>query len=157
MDKVIDFKEITISDRKFIIKKFDARTGSYMLFKVVGLLAPAFKSISPEMFKKVKGPKDLAGINFTDMLGDLMNLKEEDFRYIQDKCLGVCSEALPAGNVSVLDKNGNFSVIGLETDTMTVLSLTTHALIFNLSSFFGAGLWGSLGEALNTSRHNART
>lgn len=126
-------KEIELAGRKFRIKKFDARTGSYLMIKLMGILSPLLGLLA--------GPKkDEEDINYTEVLTPLMKLPEEDFRYIQDKCLGICYEALPSGETKVLDSNGTFGVMGLEDDTATVMALTVHAVMWNVSSFFGGNL-----------------
>lgn len=125
-------KEIELGDRKFRIKKFDARTGSYMMVKLMGILSPLLGLLA--------GPKKEEDINYTETLAPLMKLPEEDFRYIQDKCLGVCYEVLPSGETKVLDSNNTFAVLGLEDDTATVMALTVHAVMWNISSFFGGNL-----------------
>ena len=141
-------KYATIGDRKFVVKKYDARTGSYIAFKVAGLLAPAFEGIL--------NMKDLeGGINLTKILAPalsaLSSLPEADFMDIQTKSLRVCYEALPAGETRVLNDDGTFGAVGLEDDAATVMALTVHALIFNLTGFFQGGLLAGLGIGLATS------
>ena len=142
MNKREDYKDIELSGRKWRIKKFDAFTGSFMLIKVTSIISPLLKNIKP---KDVKSEV----INYTDMLSGLTNLSEEDFRYIQGKCLKVCSEMLPSGLTPVLNADDTtFGVIGLETDTSTVLGLTVQALVFNVTSFFDESLLASITEKI---------
>lgn len=138
MNKVQTYKDIVINERTFRIKKFNARTGSFMVMKITKLLAPIVKYLDLSKIKEVKQASDvdLGAFDLSGIMNELGNLSEEDFVYIQDKCLQVCSEVLPAGLAPVLDKNGFFGVNDLEEDTMTVLALTAHAIIFNLQGFF---------------------
>lgn len=138
MKKVQPYKDVEINDRTFRINKFDARTGSFMVFKITKLLAPLVKNLDLTKFKDVKEASDvdLGAFDLSGIINELGNLSEDDFTYIQDRCLKVCSEVLPAGLAPVIDKNGFFGVGDLEDDTMTVLALTAHALIFNLQGFF---------------------
>lgn len=147
-----DFKEVEIKNRKFVIRKFDARTGSFMLIKVTGLIAPMFKGLDLNKIKSGDGKDpDLNGIDIAGVVSGLTSLTESDFNYIHDKCLQVCFEALPAGPTRVMNLDGNFGVVGLDTDASTTLALVAHALIFNVTSFFsGSPLAGVLGGLLGT-------
>lgn len=138
MNKVQYYKDVEINDRTFRIKKFDARTGSFMIFKITKMLAPIVKNLDLAKLKDVKEASDvdLGAFDLSGIMTELGNLSEDDFTYIQDKCLQVCSEVLPAGLTPVIDKNGFFGASDLEEDTMTVLALTAHAIIFNVHGFF---------------------
>ena len=153
-----DFKEVEIKNRKFVIKKFDARTGGYMLVKVTGLIAPMFKGLDlKKMQAKEDGAFDLNDIDISSIVSGLTSLSESDFNYIHDKCLQVCMENLPAGPTRVMNPDGSFGVIGLETDSASTLSLVAHALMFNVSSFFsGSPLAGMLGGFLSSKLSTAK-
>lgn len=152
MNPVETHKDVTINERKFRIRKFDARTGSFMLFKIMGLLNPLVKSLDLNKLKDVKDPSkvDLSAFNFSSILAEIGNLSESDFNFVQEKCLRVCYEDLPAGMTRVLNDDGHFGVVGLEEDTMTVLALTVHTIIFNLKGFFGGSLLASMLGGLST-------
>lgn len=159
MKPVENHKDVTINERTFRIKKFDARTGAFMLLKITGMIAPLLKGVDLNKFTTITSPGDidLSGLNLTSILSELgnllCNLSEEDFTYIQDKCLKLCSEALPAGLTPVLAANGAFGVLNLEEDTMTVLALTVHTIMFNVQGFFsGSPLASMLGGLSITSR-----
>ncbi|UUZ95987.1 hypothetical protein LJK87_17380 [Paenibacillus sp. P25] len=140
-----NFKDIEISGRKFRIKKFGARDGCFMALKVSGILAGIFnKPGKPGKAKKVDD-----GGNLLAVVSEIGKLSEEDFTWIQDKCLSVCYEVLPAGLTPVLREDGNFGVIGLEEDTVTVMMLTAHALMHNLS-FLKEGNLKGLVTSLST-------
>lgn len=164
MERMIDSKVVEIQGRKFRIAKFDAMTGSFMLMKVMNILAPVAKGLD---FGKLTEFKDTSNItefedisnikdsvmkhfDVSQIIMDLTSLSEQDFRYIQERCLKVCSEVLPAGDAPVLLNNGEFGVVDLKTDTMTVLALTAHALIFNVSSFFAGSPLSSMFKGILT-------
>jgi hypothetical protein len=138
MKPVDNYKDVIINERTFRIKKFDALTGSFMLLKITGLLAPLFKNLNMAKLKDVKEVSEvnLDAFNISGIMVEIGNLSEKDFNYVQEKCLRVSSEVLPAGLVPVLNENGAFGVTGIEEDTMTVLALTAHAIIFNVQGFF---------------------
>lgn len=156
------FKEIEIGGRKWRVGLFDARTGSYIIIKLVGMIGPALKAMTAQS-KAI--PENLEEINFTETALKIlpaiqecvMALSESDFAYMQNKALGVCSEVLPGGNTSVLLNNGHFGVSNLEDDTLTVMSLTFHALAFNVSRFLQGSPLSSFLQGLNTSRPDAPT
>lgn len=154
MDNIENYKDIELSGRKWRIKKFDARTGSYILFKVLGLFTPVLKSLDIKSIKEIKDEN----INLTEIAANMMSLEEKDFKYIQDKCLQVCYEILPGGPAPVLNDSGNYGVIGIENDIATVLGLTAHALVFNISGFFAASHSTLLGGIIsNISRQDSKT
>jgi len=157
MEKFVDTKEVEIKDRKFVIRKFDARTGSFMLIKVTGLIAPMLKGLDIKGLdiKKLKDQGvegfDLNSIDIPSVISGLTSLKEEEFCYIHDKCLQVCFETLPAGPTRVMNPDGTFGVSGLDTDSAATLALVAHTLIFNVTSFFsGSPLASVLGGLLSS-------
>jgi len=153
-----DFKEVEIKNRKFVIRKFDARTGSFMLIKVTGLIAPMLKGLDLKKIQaKEEGAFDLGDIDIASIVSGLTSLSEQDFNYIHDKCLQVCMEDLAAGATRVMNPDGSFGVIGLEKDSATTLALVAHALIFNVTGFFGGSpLAGILGGLLGTKSFTAK-
>lgn len=148
------YKEVTIKGRKFLISKFDARTGSYMMVKLTGLIAPLFKNLDlkkldAEKIKGIEKPTDidtdlLNMLDISGFIGGISRLPEEDFRYIQDNCLKACSEMLPAGPAKVVNPDGTYGVLDIEDDIATIMALTVHALTFNITGFFGEDLLRSV-------------
>ena len=131
-----DYKDVEVGGRKWRIGKFDAMEGSYMLFKIMGVITPLLSK---------KTSEDRADeVNYTEMFLGVTTLSKQDFKEIQIGCLKVCSEHLAAGFAPVLNENGTYGVIGIERDTSTVLALTVHALMFNVADFFAASPFGSL-------------
>jgi hypothetical protein len=112
---------------------------------------------------KLKDTKDVSGVdtqafNIPGIMAALGSLSESDFNYVQEKSLDVCSEVLLSGLTPVRNSNGSFGVIGLEEDTMAVMALTVHALIFNVKGFFqGSPLASIVGGLLNTSQQDSST
>jgi hypothetical protein len=153
-----NFKEVEVKGRKFVIRKFDARTGSFMLIKVTGLIGPMLKGLDISKVKVDEGKMpDVSGIDIAGMVSGLSTLKEEDFNYIHDKCLQICFENLPAGPTQVMNMSGNFGVSDLDTDSATTLALVAHTLIFNVTGFFGGSPLGSiLGGLLGTKLPDAK-
>lgn len=150
MDKREIFKTVEISGRKWRIGKFDAMTGSYMLIKVTGIIAPLLKGLDRINLKDGELP-DIKGIDTAGAMSGLSGLSEDDFNYVYNKCLQVCFEDLPGGPAQVLNPNGTFGVIGLDFDAATTLALTAHTLIFNVANFFsGNPLASALGGTLST-------
>lgn len=132
--------ELTVAGkkRKFRINKFDARTGSYILYTVMSRFLPSILQLksgaetitdmSKTDMSKVVNPKDIVSS---------IAMSEEEFGKLQTEALRACEEILPAGVTPVLDTSGNFAVIGLEKEAVAIFVLTAQALVFNLSGFFG--------------------
>jgi hypothetical protein len=128
----------------------DARTGSYMLFKLMKILTPIFKNIKQDSAKELK----IEDLNLTDLAGSLFDLPKKEFEYIQDSSLKVVFELLPAGDKQVLDDNGQWGINDIAFDTALVMNLTVQSLLFNLKGFFPGDLLTSLTKGLNTSQQN---
>ena len=121
------YKDIELNGRKWRIGKFDALTGSYIVYKMMTQLLPM------GMDAKVVGEERT----------NLPAMSRVDFSEIQTECLRVCSEVQNVGNVEtflpVLMANGSWGVADINDDVMTVMALTVHALAHNASGFFGEG------------------
>lgn len=133
----MNYKEIELTiagkQRKFRINKFDARTGSYILYTVMSRFLPSILQIKSGAetitdMSKVVNPEDIVSS---------ITMSDGEFNKLQNAALQVCEEILPAGATPVVDASGNFSVIGLEKEAVAVFVLTAQALVFNLSGFFG--------------------
>ncbi len=131
-------KDIKIGERNFRLKKFDALTGSYIAYTLMAEMLPM-------------GLNEQIGIPAPEANAkkEIKKMSKKDFAELQHDCLRVCTEILPAGEASVLDEAGRWGVIGLETDTSTVLVLTIQVLVFNVKSFFDESLLTSLSEAMS--------
>lgn len=150
MDKIELYKDIDIEGRKFRLGKFDARTGSYILFKLVGILTPIFENI------KLENLSNIDDINLTKLASSLFSLPEDEFRYIQDNCLRAIRELLPGNAPQVLDEYGNYGVLDIEFDTKLIMNLTIQSLVFNVKDFFTADLLASLSKGLNLFQQNSQ-
>lgn len=130
--------EINGTTRTFKIKKFDALTGSYLLYSLINKMLPAFleSGVVDEVRSQTGGEPNLANLG-SAISGAEMS--EADFRKLQMTCLRACSEVLPAGEVPVIDSRGYFGVADLENDVAAVIGLTIQALTFNVKGFFNGG------------------
>lgn len=139
MDK---YKNVTVKGHDYRIGKFDAMSGAYIIPKVTGLLAPVLNSVFGSIDIKLDGnvPKpgelDLKSFDFGALLGPLAKIPEEDFNYLQRKCLALCDVKFKSGYQPVLNDNGSLSLSELEEDAISILALMVHALVHNFSGFF---------------------
>lgn len=131
MNKREGFKEFDFEDRQWSIGKFDARLGAYIAFKLMSETMPF-------------GLNSMAGVPASPG-GKIMS--RNDFFELENDCLGVCRELLPAGPTPVLDVKGNWQVQGMDTNAGTVIALMVQVLAFNLRDFFNERLLASLLEA----------
>ncbi|KIN80938.1 phage tail assembly chaperone [Clostridium botulinum] len=155
MEIPVLYEEIEINGRKFRLNKLDARTGSYMLFKFTKIITPILKGLKIENINDI-GDIKISDLNFTEVAASIFDLPEEEFRYIQDNCLRVVEEILPAGPAKVLDKYGNFGVMDIEFDTALLMNLTIQSLVFNVKGFFAGSPLTSIMEILTTSLQNSK-
>jgi hypothetical protein len=114
------FKYIELGDRKWVIGKFDALTGSYIAAKLMATALPS----GMEQQMDIDLPK---GRSF---------MSRAEFRELQIECLKVCYEDLKAGKAPVMGDNNAWGVADIEDDMALVISLTIHALIHNVAGFF---------------------
>ncbi len=125
MQKREIFKDVEINGRRFRVGKFDALTGSYIAYKLLMEMLP----MGLELQMGLTLPTNRSAMS------------REDFTAIQKECLMVCSEitAMKSGTempVQILLASGDWGCPDLREDVMTVIMLTIHVLVFNVSSFF---------------------
>ena len=142
-------KSIEVNGRTFILKKMDARTGSYMLFKLMKLLPPILENI--DIDKLDNDNFDFKSLNLSEALKPIFDLPEEEFRYIQDNCLKSVDELLAAGAQPVIQKNGEWGINDIAYDIGLVMNLTIQSLIFNVQGFFLGMNFSSVMKNLNLS------
>ncbi|MHB9057144.1 MAG: phage tail assembly chaperone [Paludibacteraceae bacterium] len=134
MNKRDLYKDFEFGGRNWRIGKFDAMTGSYIAYKLMAELLPM-------------GIGQQAGIPVSS---SAKPMSKADFMELQRDCLLVCEEMLPAGPAPVIDKSGNFGVVGLEHDVKIVMALTIQVLVWNITSFFDESLLTSLSGAMSS-------
>lgn len=145
MSKKETFKDIVLAGKKYRVVKFDALTGSFIAYQVMTKMLPAImkmQSASPE--------QQAAGI-----MSGAQSMGKEEFIAFQKDCLSVCYEMQNVGGQEVpspvIMADGRLAVAELKEDVMTVLSLTIHALLFNVTSFFDENALKSAMESLSGS------
>ena len=145
-------KSIEVNGRTFILKKMDARTGSYMLFKLMKLLPPILENI--DIDKLDTDNFDFKSLNLSEALKPIFDLPEEEFRYIQDNCLKSVDELLAAGAQPVMQKNSEWGINDIAYDIGLVMNLTIRSLIFNVQGFFLGMNFSSVMKNLNLSQQS---
>ena len=113
---------VEVAGKSYQLTKMDARTGSYVAFKVAGVLAPS-------------------GGKTAEMA--LMGMPRKDFDELQSLLLRTVNRLIDNGNGQqlpepVLTAKGDFVDEALAYDAASVIQLTVHALIFNVGGFFAA-------------------
>ena len=115
------FKIIDIGDKKYRLEKFDALTGSYMLFTLM-------QKFLPSMFEQ--------HVSSFNLPAGRSEMSKEEFQKLQADCLSVVSVVRGSNTlIPVIDMNGYLQE-ELQKDTVAVVALTVHSLKFNLESFF---------------------
>lgn len=149
-------KTIQIEERTFLIQKMNAKS-SLKLAKT--LLAKAFPAFS--IFLEEKKTKQIETIKEKDMFLAIQNcldtLEDKDLDKVIDTSLQHCSEILPAGTANVVNADGSYGVVGVDTDVILTLRLVTEVLVFNYEGFFDANLWRSkFSPVVDTFRQNVK-
>lgn len=115
---------VEVAGKNYQLTKMDARTGSYVAFKVAGVLAPTMGSTDA-------------------MAAALMGMPRKDFDELQSLLLRTVNRLIEGPNGQqmpepVLTAKGDFVDDALAYDAATVIALTIRALMFNVGDFFGA-------------------
>lgn len=135
-----DFKEVEISGQNFQIGRMTpevgARIGNLLITSILKIRGrgdnnEGSPSVTPTPEEAIEGMWVVA----TD------TLSEENYSYIQRRCLLVCSQRITADSPAapVLMKDGRWASKELSRDIAAVNSLIAESLKFNLAGFFGQG------------------
>lgn len=141
------FKDVELGGRKWRVGRFDAMTGSYITMLVLMQMLPM-------------GMDEQIGIGSLGKGGRSL-MDKKTFFDVQADCLKVCSELQQVGEsvapIPVMLDDGRWGVGGVEEDVPTILALTVHTLIFNISDFFQEGALNDLTKTfLGLSQSNAK-
>jgi hypothetical protein len=124
------YKDIKIGDHEYRIKKLPAKTALW---------------IAMQFFTKMMPPQIEAKIGIGKLSSDRKEMTEEEFSSLIDYCLMAAEryESMSSGKmpIPVIHRKGVFAIPELEDDFITVVSLTIHVIVFNISAFFnGEGM-----------------
>lgn len=148
-----NYIDVTMGKRKFRFNKFDALTGSQIIFSLFAKIS-ANSDIMDSVNKEELGsgkipnltPEQLKKSNAT-VMNALSSLDRESFEHMQKACLKSTQEITMVDNVvspiPVMLPDGRWGVGDIANDTVLVFSLTFQSLAFNLSSFFEENALGS--------------
>lgn len=137
MEKRVTEKIVKLQDREFKIKRFDAFTGSYILFQILEKVLPL--ALENQVKVKTDSGKEQA---LASMLPkDRVPMTKQEFTGLMRDCLSVVAEVLPAGEIPVFNPNGSWRLNDISQNTALAMGLVIHSLVFNVGDFFaGAGL-----------------
>ncbi len=114
---------------KYRFSKMDARSASYMAMKAAAILAPSMSS---------------GGLTVETAAKALPSMSRAEFDEIQTMLLKTVCKLVETNAadmpVPIVKADGSFTDEDLAYDAVTVMKLTTNALMFNIGDFFaGAG------------------
>ena len=119
-------KIIEVNSKKYKLSKLDARTGSYVAFKLAAVIAPALKDNNVEQ-----------------ALGQVSKLPRAEFDEMQTLLLQTVAEVKEVNGEELpmpLIRNGAFIDEELTYDVSAVMQLTVQAAIFNVGDFFAGNV-----------------
>ena len=129
------YSKVTIKEREFVIKKFDAKTGLKLARLVMAKAQPLIPLLAAK--SKENGGEGITQQNtFQAVFAILGELKDEDIDALVDKCLRVCYVDLPAGRAPVIDEAGFYGVEGVEYDPILTMMLCFEAIKWGAADFF---------------------
>lgn len=119
-------KIIEVNNKKYKLSKLDARTGSYVAFKLAAVIAPALKDNNVEQ-----------------ALSQVSKLPRAEFDEMQTLLLQTVTEVKEVNGEELpmpLMRNGAFIDEELTYDVSAVMQLTVQAAIFNVGDFFAGNV-----------------
>ena len=119
-------KVIEVNGKKFKLSKMDARTGSYVAFKLAVIIAPALKDG-----------------NMENAFSQISALPRNEFDELQSLLLGTVAEIKEVDGQEMpmaLLRNGSFINEELQYDVASVMNLTVQAAMFNVGDFFAGNV-----------------
>ena len=119
-------KIIEVNEKKYKLSKLDARTGSYVAFKLAAVIAPALKDGNVEQ-----------------ALGQVSKLPRSEFDEIQNYLLNTVTRIQEVNGEELpmpLLRNGAFVDEELTYDVSAVMQITVQAAIFNVGDFFAGNV-----------------
>lgn len=119
-------KIVEVKDKKYKLSKLDARTGSYVAFKLAAVIAPALKDNNVEQ-----------------ALSQVSKLPRAEFDEMQTLLLQTVTEVKEVNGEELpmpLMRNGAFIDEELTYDVSAVMQLTVQAAIFNVGDFFAGNV-----------------
>lgn len=126
MTERVTFKDVKIGDVTYRVGSLSPWNGSWIAMLILTKLLPFGMDAA-------LGASKLGAARSVDMT-------EAEFNGIQRHCLGVCARYEVLNGVStatpILMSDGRFAFPELNSDLVTIIALTTHALVFNLAPFF---------------------
>ncbi len=130
------FKIVEVAEKTYKIGRFDALTGSYILTSLLFQILPLGLD------------KKFAEASSGGLPEGRSLMSKEVFTEIQKECLKVVHEQQEGGDITtampVMMNDGRWVSTELSTNIPAVLSLTLHALLFNLIDFFQEGALNDL-------------
>lgn len=121
------FTDVEINGVKYQVGRFKARTGSWIVAQILTKMLPSFieRALAKEAGAQLASGRAL--------------LSEEEFENIQGHALAVCRRYEGGIPMPVFVPPNTWAIKELEYDLMTVMALTAHALVFNVTPFFAEG------------------
>jgi hypothetical protein len=119
-------KVIEVNGKKYKLSKMDARTGSYVAFKLAVIVAPALK-----------------GGEVEKALSQISTLPRNEFDELQSLLLGTVTELKTVDGQELpmpLMRNGSFINEELQFDVASIMQLTVQAAMFNIGDFFSGNV-----------------
>jgi hypothetical protein len=135
---------VTINERKWKINKFDALTGSYIALKMLSKIS----HIAVGVFSGNLTDQAVIAMAIASEIG---TLTKQEFVEIQSECLHVIKEIEIVGDKEIESPvrlpDGRWGVKDIEDNGLLVMTLTSHVLLFNLTSFFDVSALNGVKES----------
>ena len=135
------WKNVTINDQEYVIRKFDAMTGLKLARLVIAKAAPIIPllDIGDDQEGGKKTAQDIANDErIYTVVGEVLStMSDADIDDLVKKCLSVCYVDFPAGKQAIIDETGHYGVDDVEYDMGLTIRLCYEAIKWGAADFFG--------------------
>lgn len=146
-------KIVEIAGTRYQVRKLAPDVGSYILGHAISAVAAKAASKGGEAPQKPAGAAETETAAMSEStaedlvravaLASFSGLDFETHKFVQQKCLGVCSRMEgPDGQevpMPIVSDSGQWAIPEIRDDMTLVMRLEIEAMVFNLTDFFAGG------------------
>ncbi|MBR1821506.1 MAG: hypothetical protein IJ769_07785 [Clostridia bacterium] len=135
------WKNVTINDQEYVIRKFDAMTGLKLARLVIAKAAPIIPLLDigdDQEGGQKRSAKEIANDErIYTVIGEVLGtMSDADIDDLVKKCLSVCYVDFPAGKQPIIDETGHYGVDDVEYDMTLTIRLCFEAIKWGAADFF---------------------
>lgn len=131
-------KIIVVGEQRYKLTKLSADAGSYVAFKLAGVVLPLIQVMNGGESKNGEDEKKMEEVKL--LSAAITSMSRTDFSEVQRLLLSTVLQMVSADGAEmpmpVLKADGSYANEELAADAATVIKLTIQAALFNVAGFF---------------------